>query len=216
MASTPPTSATSSTRGRRSTSRICACRPSSGVPTCTPTFASRVETTCPGARGTVPTATPRTTATSSSAVAAPRAHARRRHPASRAGTWREARLRALPATQLLRQELGEVRRAGPPARDDVVVRGEHLAVLDGRDRPERRPLGQALLALLAALRVGQHDEVGRGLDDVLRRQLRVAAARALGLVGDVLEAEGLVDAADEGVAGRRVIGLVELVVDLQA
>src|SRR4051812_45462051 len=210
MASTPPTSATSSTRGRRSTSRIWACTPSSGVPTCTPTWSSRVETTAPGARWTVPTPTPSTTATSSSAEATPRAADRRRHPPSRGVPRTGASL----TTQLLRDELGEVRRPGAPAGDDVVVRGDDLAVLHRRDRGEGGPLRQRLLGLLAALRVGEHDQVGRGLDDVLGRELRVPAVGALGLVGDVLQAELLVEAPDEGAAGRGVEGLVELVVDL--
>src|SRR5690242_6830521 len=152
MASTPPTSATRSTRGRRSTSRICAWMPSSGVPTCTPTRSSRVETTAPGARWTVPTPTPSTTATSSSAAATPRATVRRRHPTSTAFPLRGApRTAASLTTQLLRDQLGEVRRPGAPARHDVVVGRHDLAVLDRGDRGEGRPLGQRLLGLLAAL-----------------------------------------------------------------
>ena len=51
--------------------------------------------------------------------------------------------------------------------------------------------------LRAADGVGQEDQVRVGLDDVLLRQLRVAAAVRVGLVGDVLEAEQRVHLADE-------------------
>ena len=52
-------------------------------------------------------------------------------------------------------------------------------------------------------------------DDVLRGQLRVAAGRVGGAVGDVLQAEHRVDAADERAARGAVEGRIELVVDLQ-
>ncbi len=63
----------------------------------------------------------------------------------------------------------------PPPRGDVVVelddaavrhRGEHVPTRASRD-------GRRVLA--AALRVGEEDQVGVLVDDVLRRELRVAA-----------------------------------------
>ncbi len=64
----------------------------------------------------------------------------------------------------------------------------------------------------AADGVGQEDQVRVGLDDVLLRQLRVAAAVRVGLVGDVLEAEQRVHLADERLRRDREEGVVELVV----
>ena len=74
------------------------------------------------------------------------------------------------------------------------------------------PGGDGLGRLAAALGVGQEDQVGVGLDHVLGRQLRVAAGVLVGRVGDVLQAELVVELADEGLGGRRVQGLVQLVV----
>src|SRR3954454_13151228 len=218
-ARTPPTRATSSTRERRSSSRIWAWTPPSGSPTCRPICWSRVATTRPGGSPTAPTPTASRTTATSSAAAAPRAMARRRETPPRAAGSTEGRrsLRIRPSLtiQLLGHELGEVRRPRSPAGDDVVVRGDDLAFLDGGDRAERRPLGHGLRGLAAALGVGEDDEVRRLLDDVLGRQLRIAAVGALGGVRDVLETEQAVEAADEGLARRGVVVLLELVVDAQ-
>ena len=64
--------------------------------------------------------------------------------------------------------------------------------------------------------VGEHDDVGALRDDVLGRELRVAAAARVGGVGDVLQPEERVDLADERARGRRVEVGPELVVDGQA
>src|SRR4051794_8255333 len=218
-ARTPPTRATSSTRGRRSSSRIWAWTPPSGSPTCRPICWSRVATTRPGGSPTAPTPTANRTTPTSSAAAAPRAIARRRETPSRtAGSTAGRRplwIRPSLTIQFLCHQLREVRGPRTPAGDDVVVRGDDLAVLDGRHRAERRALGHGLRGLAAALRVRQDDEVRRLLDDVLGGQLRVAAVGALGGVGDVLQAEQAVDAADEGLARRGVVVLLELVVHAQ-
>src|SRR3954469_12797776 len=183
--------------------------PCSGVPRCRPTRSRRVATTRSGASPTAPTPTARRTANASSTNAAPRATRRRRRPASGATPGRALRsgrecaalsLRRSLATELLGHELGEVGDARPPAADDVVVGLDDLVALDGGQRVEGRTLRQGLPRLLAALGVGEHDEVGRGLHDVLGGELRVPAVRTLGLVGDVLQAELLVQAADEGAA----------------
>ena len=137
-------------------------------------------------------------------LARPRAAGGHRHrpdvvsrPASRRPTRRSRR----PAGPSGRRRRRSPRAPGPPGR---------------RARVERRPLGDGLGGLVAADGVGQHDEVRRLADDVLGRQLRVAAGGVLGAVGDVLQAEQLVDAADERRAGRGVEGRVELVVDAHA
>src|SRR5690242_14973396 len=152
--------------------------PCRGVPTCTPTWSRRVATTRPGGSPIVPTPTPRRTATHSSTVAASRAGTRRRPrrrpslgvtpaeaPPSAIGR-RPPPVRRSLATELLGHEVGEVGHAWSPTADDVVVRLDHLVGLHSRQRVERRPLGQGRLGLLAALRVGENDEVGGGLDDV--------------------------------------------------
>ena len=66
--------------------------------------------------------------------------------------------------------------------------------------------------LPTALRVRQQDEIGVGGHDVLGRELRIARARALGLIGDVRQAELAEEIADERIGGQRVVGVVELVV----
>ena len=66
--------------------------------------------------------------------------------------------------------------------------------------------------LPAALGVGEEDQVGVGRDDELGVELRVPAAVALGLVGDVAQADEVVHLADERVRRDREVGVVELVV----
>ncbi len=103
----------------------------------------------------------------------------------------------------------------PPARGDVVVGAVDAVVLHRVDRAPARSRGDRRCVLPAALRVGEDDDLRVLRDDVLGRQLRVAAAGRVRRVGDVLEAEQPVDAADERLRRRRVVRRVELVVDPQ-
>src|SRR5690606_32064793 len=69
-------------------------------------------------------------------------------------------------------ELGQAR---PPARGHRVVELDHRAVLDrGQVRPAG-PLRDGLRVLAAALGVGQEDQVGVLLEEVLARQPRIPA-----------------------------------------
>ena len=232
MASPAPTRAASTTRGSRSCSSTASWVPSRPPDTCPPPRAVEhpVEQgerrRRPAGAGSAPTQTPASTAatSASSAPASTRAGGaatgRGRRPVracARAGAARGRRHR--PGSQpcsVVGDRLGEVGDPRAPAGGDVVVGGEHPPLLDGRHGVEGRPLGEGLRGLVAADGVGQHDQVRRLPDDVLGGQLRVAAGGVVGAVGDVLQAEQRVDAADEGGAGRGEEGRVELVVDPHA
>jgi hypothetical protein len=79
--------------------------------------------------------------------------------------------------------------AGTPPRGDVVVELDHAAAFDRRQTRPPGPPADRVGVLVAAPGVGQDDQVGIGVDDELRRQLRVVAGAAGRLVGDVLQAE---------------------------
>src|SRR5947209_20085853 len=96
-------------------------------------------------------------------------------------------------------DLQELRNAWPPARGDVVVEGHHVTLLDGGQVRPPGPGRNRRRRLVAALGVGQEDEVGLGLQHELVRQLRVAAGLVLGGVGDVLQPHHLVELSDERV-----------------
>ena len=66
-------------------------------------------------------------------------------------------------------------------------------VPDRRDRAPAGPRGDRRRRLVAALRVGEDDDLRVLLEDVLGGELRVAAAGRVRRVGDVPEAEELVD-----------------------
>src|SRR5690242_11168053 len=86
------------------------------------------------------------------------------------------------------------------------------------DRGDRAPAGACRDCrgrLLAAPRGGEDGELRVLLDDLLAGELRVAAAGRVRGVGDVPEAEELVDAADERLRRGGVVRRVELVVDAQ-
>ena len=104
----------------------------------------------------------------------------------------------------------------PPARGDRVVDAHDRARPHRGDVPPARPCGDRLRRLRAAVDVGEHDDVRAARDDVLGRELRIAAApRGVGGVGDVPEAEERVDAADERARRRRVEVGAELVEHVQ-
>src|SRR5215216_694944 len=104
--------------------------------------------------------------------------------------------------------------ARTPAGGDVVVHREDVALLDGGDVGPAGPALHRLQALAAALRVGEEDQIGVGVDDRFLAQLR-EAGRVVGRVGDVGQAEHLVDLTDERVRPGGVAGVVELVEDGQ-
>src|SRR5690606_5765 len=107
--------------------------------------------------------------------------------------------------------LDEVGDPRPPPGGDVGVHFDHVLLLHRGHRGER---GTAQDVVHAA-RVGDEDEVGVLFDDELRGQLRVAARGVFCFVGDVDQAEQVVDLPDEGVGGHRVQLGVDLVVVAQ-
>src|SRR3984957_6925194 len=126
-----------------------------------------------------------------------------------------------PGPRAARSRLGARERAGdrvdqrgharPPARGDVVVQAEDVAVLNGRHLPPAWPPGDDRrgLAAVGGLAVGQEDELRPGGDDVLLRQLGVAAVGGLGgRVGDVLQPEQVKDVPDERGRGGGVVRVV--------
>src|SRR6266849_6657351 len=66
-----------------------------------------------------------------------------------------------------RDRLQEIDEPRAPARSDVVIDLHDLARLDRADHAPARPRGDGAQALVAALGVGQDDQVGVGADDVL-------------------------------------------------
>src|SRR5262245_14580758 len=97
----------------------------------------------------------------------------------------------------------EVHEPRPPARGDGVIHADDGARPHGADAVPPWPPGDRGRALAAADDVREDDDVRVRSHDVLGRELRVARARGVGLVGDVLQPEEGVDLADEGLRGRR-------------
>src|SRR5699024_8507151 len=113
----------------------------------------------------------------------------------------------------VRDAADELHDAWSPATGDVVVEFEDRVVLHGTDRVPARPFGNRLGALVAAFGVRQEDHVGIGGDDPFLTQLRRATG-GFGVVpvGDVLQAEAIVDVADEGGRRHRVVVVRHFVV----
>ena len=158
-------------------------------------------------------------------VAEPDVH----RPDERSG--RAGRRRGSPPPPGARARARLSRRAGaraPPAtaRTKLTIRGPHRDAIESSTRtivPVRtaddvlpaRPRGDRARRLLAAVDVGEHDDVRALRDDVLGGELRVAGARRVRRVGDVLQPEQRVDPADERLRRGRVEIRPELVVDGQ-
>ena len=113
--------------------------------------------------------------------------------------------------QRIGDRLDVVDDARAPAGGDVVVHLDHAAVGDRRDGVPAGASGHGVGVLTAALGVGEEDQIGVDVDDVLGAELRVVVA-LLDAVGDVDQPEQAVHLPDEGVAGDAVEGGVELVV----
>src|SRR3954468_256978 len=185
MARAAPTRAARITRGSRSCSRTASCVPLRPPDRCSPgSRSSRGTTTAPGGSGRAPTQTPASSAaTSATTQPASTRPGRRRLRGATGSVWGRVPVAVTSprsALEGLRDRLGEVGDPRSPAGGDVVVRLEDLLVLDGRDRVERGALGHGLGGLLAALGVGEDDEVRRLADDVLGGQLGVAPGRVGG------------------------------------
>src|SRR3954471_3112476 len=210
--SAAPTRTARTTRGSRSSSStaspVCPSPPGRGsTPIASRARFSRVTTTAPGGSGNAPMPMPVSTNATRATKAPPSTSAGRfdRVVGGTAGGCPGRAASLVPvmtgvcsALEGVGHRLGEVGDPRAPPGGDVVAGLEHAAVLDRGNGVERGPLRQGLCRLVAADRVGQHDQIRCRTDDELRRQLRIATGGVGRLVGDVLQAEQLVDAADEG------------------
>ena len=213
MARPAPTRAASTTRGSRSwrSTASCGAAQAAGQVDATASRSSRVTTTAPGRQGerAHPDAGQqrrderrpprrRAPARAGGACAAPPAPVRggcrarrRRHEGRRQPFRASATDSAKSATR------------GPQREAMSSSAASTWPFLTAGTVSNAGTLGERLGGLVAALGVGQHDQVRRLADDVLGGQLRVAAGGVGGAVGDVLQAEHRVDAADERAARRR-------------
>src|SRR4051812_9966171 len=134
---------------------------------------SSVTTTAPGGRGNAPTHTPDSRARTRTAPAPAKTSPGRRARGDAAAVRAPGAVvvMELPASALerLRHGFGEVGDPRAPAGGDVVVGLQDAPLLDRRHGVEGGPLRDRLRRLLAALGVGQDDEVRRLAHDVLRR-----------------------------------------------
>src|SRR5258706_163833 len=137
--------------------------------------------------------TPRLTGPTSAPTSSPQA-AKATAPTTQSGARATSAARG---RQRARDRPDEVDDPRAPARSDRVVDADDRVVADGRDRVPARTRRDRLRGLAAAPHVGQDDQRRVRRDDVLGRELRVAARRRVGCVGDVLQAEQRVDLADE-------------------
>src|SRR6188472_4768012 len=194
IASIPPTSPASRTRGTRRSQTIDSCVASSGdVTPGMPSFSPSERSTSPTPMWTGPATTPTTSATARNATAATA------QPGVTPRT-RIARAVAAAASTLLPSEpperradrTDEIDEPRPPARRDRVVEADDRPRADRRDPRPARPCRDRPRVLRTAHRVREHDQGRVRRDQVLRRELRVLGT-ALHCVGDVPQAEQGVD-----------------------
>src|SRR5205809_897128 len=215
----PPTRAASTTRGARSCQRIASWTLESGEWTSTNGMCDSADSAIPPMP--IPTGpTPRPTSSEPTRNAPAQSRHWRGTPRARTRASVRARTESTAISPLRLpcdrcDGAGEVHEPRPPPRRNTVVDRDDAVTADRREPAPARSCRDRRGGLAAADRVREHDDVGVRGDDVLRGELRIPGMRRVGRVGDVPEAEEPVDAADERRRGRRVIGRVELVVDLE-